>query len=82
MQACIMIVVQIILLKVALDNRPPIGARHGLEHAPFSDYSADGTLQSLFSGRRPCDFWQWTNARPLVQSFFYAIVDTLMTVAM
>jgi hypothetical protein len=63
-QACLMTVIQIILLKVALDNRPPIGAKHGLEHAPFSEYSTDGTLQSLLSGRRPYDFWQWTNARP------------------
>jgi solute carrier family 66, member 2 len=59
-----MIAVQLILLKVALDNRPPIGAKHGLEHAPFSEYSTDGTLQLLLSGRRPYDFWQWANSRP------------------
>jgi solute carrier family 66, member 2 len=63
-QACLMIVVQVILLKVALDNRPPIGAKHGLEHLPFSDHSADGTLQALLSGRRPYDFWKWANPRP------------------
>jgi hypothetical protein len=59
-----MIVMQLMLLKVALDNRPPIGAKHGLEHAPFSQYAATGTVQSLLSGRRPYDFWQWTKARP------------------
>ena len=64
LQACLMIVMQLTLLKVALDNRPPIGAKHGLEHAPFSQYAAPGTVQSLLSGRRPYDFWQWTNARP------------------
>ena len=64
-QACLMVVVQLILLKVALDNRPPIGAKH--EYVPFSEYSAGGTLQSLISGRRPYDFWQWPNGRPLVQ---------------
>lgn len=59
-----MIVMQVILLKVALDNRPPIGAKNGLEHMPFSNHAAPGTLQSLISGRRPYDFWQWTSSRP------------------
>jgi solute carrier family 66, member 2 len=63
-QAALMIVVQLVLLKVALDNRPPVGAKHGLEHAPFSGYSMEGTLQDLLSGKRPFNFWRWPNARP------------------
>jgi len=71
LQACLMIVVQAILLKVALDNRPPIGAKNGLEHMPFSNHAGDGTLQTLLSGRRPYDFWRWTNARPYYQFLAY-----------
>jgi solute carrier family 66, member 2 len=59
-----MILVQSILLKVALDNRPPSGTRHGLEHAPFSAYSREGIIQQLLSGKRPYQFWQWPTSRP------------------
>ena len=54
-----MIGVQIVLLKVALDNRPSPGAKSGIEHAPFSNLDEGG-----FS--RPYEFWQWKNAKPCV----------------
>lgn len=57
-----MIGVQIVLLKVALDNRPSPGIRNGIEHAPFSD-AGHGKGFS-----RPYDFWQWKNAKPYVAS--------------
>lgn len=64
-QASIMIAVQLVLLKVALDNRPPVGAKEGIEHAPFTGYSAQGTLQDFLDGkRRPYNFWAWPNSRP------------------
>ncbi|KAA8643061.1 PQ-loop repeat-containing protein [Aspergillus tanneri] len=56
-QAIIMIGVQMVLLKVALDNRPSPGARDGVEHVPFSSENSDG-----FS--RPYGFWQWKSAKP------------------
>ncbi|KAJ5735787.1 uncharacterized protein N7483_000912 [Penicillium malachiteum] len=56
-QAVVMIVVQLALLKVALDNRPAMGAKHGIEHAPFSNTNNGG-----FS--RPYDFWQWRSTKP------------------
>jgi hypothetical protein len=56
-QAVVMIGVQIILLKVALENRPPPSLKHGIEHAPFS-----GQAHSGF--KRPYDFWQWKATRP------------------
>lgn len=61
-QAVIMIVVQLILLKVALDNRPPLGVKDGLEHAPFSGYASDAPLTFT----RPYSFWQWRSSRPYV----------------
>lgn len=63
LQACLMIVVQLILLKVALDNRAPVGARDGLEHKPFSEYKVEDSLRDLLSGKRPFDFWRWSSSR-------------------
>lgn len=65
-QAVLMILVQSMLLKVALDNRPPSGIRNGLEHAPFSAYSHEGVIQQFLSGKRPYQFWQWPTPRPYV----------------
>ena len=56
-QALVMILVQIALLKVALDNRPAVGARNGIEHAPFTGGSSNDF-------QRPYDFWQWRNTKP------------------
>ncbi|EYE98495.1 PQ-loop repeat-containing protein [Aspergillus ruber CBS 135680] len=56
-QAVITIGVQIVLLKVALDNRPSPGTKSGIEHTPFSNLDAGGLS-------RPYEFWQWKNARP------------------
>ncbi len=65
-QASLMIVVQLVLLKVALDNKAPTGARDGLEHTPFHGYTAEDGLKDLLAGRRPYDFWQWNSSKPYV----------------
>lgn len=57
-QAIVMIVVQIAMLKVALDNRPSAGVRNGIEHTPFSGGNSDG------SSSRPYEFWQWKATKP------------------
>ncbi|KAL3478416.1 hypothetical protein BJX99DRAFT_106731 [Aspergillus californicus] len=57
-QAVIMIGVQLVLLKVALDNRPLSGGKNGVEHVPFSGAGE----QAAFV--RPYNFWQWRNAKP------------------
>lgn len=54
-----MVLVQGILLKIALDNRPQAGVRDGIEHVPFS-----GPAGTTF--KRPYDFWQWRSSRPYV----------------
>ncbi|EHY55300.1 hypothetical protein HRR83_009100 [Exophiala dermatitidis] len=71
LQASIMIVVQLILLKVALDNRASTGARDGLEHTPFHGYTAEDGLKDLLSGRRPYGFWQWNNPKSYFQFLAY-----------
>lgn len=60
LQALFTIFVQVILLKVALENRPPAGVRAGVEHMPFSGHESS----SGFS--RPYGFWQWRATRPYV----------------
>lgn len=65
MQATLMIGVQLVLLKVALDNRPATGAKDGLEHTPFSSYTSDDySLTSILEGKRPYNFWRWPTSRP------------------
>lgn len=76
-QACLMIVVQTVLLKVALDNRAPSGSRGGVEHRPFSAYSADGILEDVLAGKRPFNFWRWGNARPYFQFLGYLFATLL-----
>ncbi|KAI1943657.1 hypothetical protein LOZ58_001831 [Ophidiomyces ophidiicola] len=55
-QALVMIAVQMLLLKVALDHRP----QSPVDHTPFI-----GQLPGGKDGfRRPFDFWQWRATRP------------------
>jgi len=77
-QASLMIVVQLVLLKVALDNKAPTGARDGLEHTPFHGYTAEDGLKDLLAGRRPYDFWQWNNSKPYFQFLAYFAAGLLV----
>ncbi|KAI1615857.1 alpha 1,3-glucosidase [Exophiala viscosa] len=70
-QASLMILVQLVLLKVALDNRAPTGARDGLQHTPFQGYTAENGLKDLMSGRRPYNFWQWGSSKPYFEFLSY-----------
>ncbi|KAI9760544.1 MAG: hypothetical protein M4579_001629 [Chaenotheca gracillima] len=61
-QALIMICVQVLLLKVALDNRPLPGHKGGVSSTPFVG-SKDGDIVAA----RPYNFWQWRSPRPYWQ---------------
>jgi hypothetical protein len=67
-----MIIVQLIMLKVALDNRAPAGEKGGVGHQPFQGYAHNspghkGMLWDfLMEGRRPFGFWQWSATKPYV----------------
>ncbi|EEH05398.1 PQ loop repeat protein [Histoplasma capsulatum G186AR] len=74
-QAIIMIGVQLVLLKVALDNRASAGVRDGIEHAPFSGQKA-GVIGMNFS--RPYNFWQWRANRPYWTFLSYFVVSLLV----
>lgn len=51
-----MILVQLVLLKVALDNRPV--------DLPYAAAAAAASASSGAGGRRPYSFWQWRRRRP------------------
>jgi hypothetical protein len=57
-QSFIMIAIQVVLLKVALDHRP--SARGNLEAGvPFA-----GSREGDLGVKRPYDFWQWRSPKP------------------
>lgn len=58
-----MIIVQIGLLKVALDYRPPPPTKGGEAGLPFA-----GGDDTLFGFQRPYNFWQWRSPRRLVSA--------------
>ncbi|KAF2716536.1 PQ loop repeat protein [Polychaeton citri CBS 116435] len=64
-QAVIMVFVQLLLLHVALRNRPAIGAQHSLSK-PFAGAGDGGILIN-----RPYNFWQWRGERPYWQFLAY-----------
>ncbi|RDW71479.1 hypothetical protein BP6252_08042 [Coleophoma cylindrospora] len=63
-QSLIMIVIQLVLLKVALDHRPAPSSKGGDAATPFAT-SRDG----FFKMPRPYSFWQWRSPKPYVQIF-------------
>lgn len=58
-QSLIMVGVQIVLLKVALDHRPAPSSRGGDAAVPFAK-AQDEEFQ------RPYNFWQWKSPKPYV----------------
>jgi hypothetical protein len=90
LQASLMIIVQLILLKVALDNRAPnAGAEKsgGVAHTPFSNISggvgagtgSKGMLyEFLVEGKRPWGFWQWKASKPYAHHIPSATAATVI----
>lgn len=62
-QAVNMIFVQLVLLKIALTNRPTPGGKESVEHVPFSGQRQDSSLMGF---PRPYNFWRWRNEKPYV----------------
>jgi hypothetical protein len=60
LQSMLMIIVQTVLLKVALDHRPPVDT-----HSPFKTDSA--------TTPRPYRFWQWRSQRPYWEFLAYFV---------
>ncbi|KAH6686256.1 PQ loop repeat protein [Plectosphaerella plurivora] len=67
-QAIIMIVVQVILLKIALDHRLPPSSKGGEAAVPFALAGQEEEY------RRPFDFWQWRTPKPYWHALFYFVI--------
>lgn len=65
LQSMIMVLIQLMLLKVALDHRPPtpVKGEAGVPHAGHDD--------TIFGFKRPYDFWQWQSPRQYWQAISY-----------
>ncbi|KFY35462.1 hypothetical protein V494_05918 [Pseudogymnoascus sp. VKM F-4513 (FW-928)] len=72
-QATIMIIVQVILLHVALENRPSPSSKGGEASQPFA-----GIKDGEFGHKRPYNFWQWRSPKPYWQFLLYLFIG-LMT---
>ncbi|KAI1486985.1 hypothetical protein F5X96DRAFT_652363 [Biscogniauxia mediterranea] len=64
------IIIQVVLLKVALDHRPSPSSKGGEAAVPFSG-AHDGTS----SVRRPYNFWRWRSPKPYWQFLMYLVVS-------
>ena len=58
-----MVVIQVVLLHIALLNRPPFGAQHSL-NKPFAGAAE---ADALITVNRPYNFWQWRSRKPYWQ---------------
>lgn len=58
-QSFIMIAIQLVLLKVALDHRPGPSSKGGETANPFA-----GAREGEFGVQRPYNFWQWRSPKP------------------
>ncbi|KAH8654135.1 hypothetical protein BGZ60DRAFT_419395 [Tricladium varicosporioides] len=68
-QAFIMIAIQTILLKVALDHRPGPSSKGGDAATPFA-----GSREGEFGISRPYNFWQWRSPKPYWQFLLYLFI--------
>ncbi|CAK7213082.1 hypothetical protein SCUCBS95973_001680 [Sporothrix curviconia] len=77
-QSVLMVVVQLVLLKIALDNRPPPSAKGGEAAVPFSGvaHSSGSGGGGLFA-TRPYNFWQWRSPKPYWQFLLYLFITLL-----
>ncbi|CAD6443499.1 2eb1b0fd-69f5-4d67-a225-85da6701a455 [Sclerotinia trifoliorum] len=68
-QSFIMITMQTMLLKVALDHRPSPSSKGGDAAVPFA-----GHREGDFGGSRPYNFWQWRSPKPYWQFLLYLFI--------
>jgi solute carrier family 66, member 2 len=60
-QAFLMIFMQVIILKIALDHRPSPSSKGGEASTPFA-----GAHDGAWTVQRPYNFWQWRSPKPSV----------------
>lgn len=73
-QSFIMVAVQLVLLKVALDHRPAPSSKGGDGAVPFAGLEPGRRVSSSSGGlfeTRPYNFWQWRSPKPYWQFLLY-----------
>ncbi|PFH55067.1 hypothetical protein XA68_10857 [Ophiocordyceps unilateralis] len=68
-QSLIMVGMQLVLLKIALDHRPGPSSKGGEASMPF----VGGQHDNLLSAQRPFNFWQWRSPKPYWQFLVYLV---------
>ncbi|KAI9047256.1 hypothetical protein LZ554_008709 [Drepanopeziza brunnea f. sp. 'monogermtubi'] len=68
-QSFIMIAIQLVLLKVALDHRPGPSSKGGEMANPFA-----GAREGDSGVQRPYNFWQWRSPKPYWQFILYMFI--------
>ncbi|KAG6077257.1 hypothetical protein E4U30_007433 [Claviceps sp. LM220 group G6] len=68
-QSLIMVVVQMMLLKIALEHRPLPATKGGEGSAPFAGIEREGSL----SFQRPYNFWRWRSHKPYWHFLSYLV---------
>lgn len=58
-QSFLMVIMQLLLLKIALDHRPGPASKGGDAAVPFA-----GAKEGFFEKQRPYQFWQWRSPKP------------------
>jgi hypothetical protein len=58
-QSFLMVIMQLLLLKIALDHRPGPASKGGDAAVPFA-----GAKEGIFEKQRPYQFWQWRSPKP------------------
>jgi len=71
-QALIMVVMQVALLKIALDHRPGPSSKGGEAAVPFA-----AAKEGSWGFVRPYSFWQWRSPKPYWQFILYLFITLL-----
>ncbi|KUI71000.1 PQ-loop repeat-containing protein 1 [Cytospora mali] len=68
-QAFLHVIMQLLLLKIALDHRPAPSAKGGDAALPFA-----GAKEGLWEKQRPYKFWQWRSPKPYWQTLLWLFI--------
>lgn len=72
-QSFLMVFIQLIVLKIALEHRPPPASKGGEAATPFA-----GAHDGLWDRPRPYNFWQWRSTRPYWQFLLYLFISLIL----
>ncbi|KAK0392424.1 hypothetical protein NLU13_1919 [Sarocladium strictum] len=72
-QSIIMVGMQVVLLRIALDHRPGPSTKGGEAATPFA-----GAQEGSWMAQRPYNFWQWRSPKPYWQFLGYVVAGLIV----